>query len=90
VLGKAETGALGIVHSVTILVKPFLCPPPILILTSPSFALQTNMDEGCSIPFASFTISSPGRSAAVYAYDECDTASHSDIFRAKIFTRGGF
>jgi hypothetical protein len=58
-LGKAETGADDILHSVTILVKPYLHPPPDSILAAWVRTLQTNRHGGSAGELGDFLNSSP-------------------------------
>jgi hypothetical protein len=58
-LGKAETGADDILHSVTILVKPYLLPPPDSILAAWARTLQTNRHAGSAGDSGDFLNSSP-------------------------------
>jgi hypothetical protein len=53
-LGKAETGALGIVYSVTILVKPYLCPPPISNFNFAHFRVTNKYGWGVFHPVCEF------------------------------------
>jgi hypothetical protein len=58
-LGKAETGADDILHSVTILVKPYLLPPSDSILAVWVRTLQTNRDARSAGLSDGFLNSSP-------------------------------